>query len=60
MYETRRLGNCDHIGSARILRAVFRIMRDTSLVRQDPNPESFRDWKRALSKCSLEHIPSLL
>ena len=35
MYKTRRLGNCDHIGSAHILRAVFRIMRDTSLVRQD-------------------------
>ena len=45
MYETRRLGNCDHIGSARILRAVFRIMRDTSLVRQDAESRKLRDWK---------------
>ncbi len=50
MYETRRLGNRDHIGSARILRAVFRMMRDTSLVRQDAESRKLSGLKAGAIK----------
>jgi len=50
MYKTRRLGNRDHIGSAHILRAVFRIMRDTSLVWQDAESRKLSGLKAGAVK----------
>jgi len=50
MYETLSLGNRDHIGSARILRAVFRMMRYTSLVRQDAESRKLSGLKTGAIK----------
>jgi len=50
MYETLSLGNRDHIGSARILRAVFRMMRYTSLVRQDAESRKLSGLKAGAIK----------